>query len=338
MPKISIVIPVYKVEQTLNRCIDSVLSQTYNDFEIILVNDGSPDRCGEICDTYDAKYPFVSVIHQENRGLSFARNAGLKIARGKYIMFLDSDDYLEPDCLEAVYMRHTDLCIGSIVNEYSDGRQVFHNEREDEVILSEHFSEKLPALFTERRLNYVHAKLYRREIIEKYDLKFEDDMLTSAEDTVFNFTFLKHSRSIYVCSKTVHHYMQFPGGLGSKFYFDRYDRFRGLNDYLTDVCCQMGWLVPEMQEELNKRLVRGAIWSISGIIRQGYATLRIQYKALQRICSDAHLKEIVPSVNVEYKDILLSLLRMGSLRFLIYHRLRRLYGKMNKIYRHRVKS
>lgn len=99
MPKISVIIPVYKVEEYLNRCVDSVINQTYKDFEIILVDDGSPDNCGKICDEYAARYSFVTVIHKENGGLSDARNAGLDVMRGEYVAFVDSDDYIHPEYL-----------------------------------------------------------------------------------------------------------------------------------------------------------------------------------------------------------------------------------------------
>ncbi len=97
MCKISIIVPVYKVEPYIHCCINSILSQTYTDFELILVDDGSPDNCPAICDEYAAKDSRVTVIHQKNGGAAAAKNAGLRIATGKYLSFVDSDDYLEPD-------------------------------------------------------------------------------------------------------------------------------------------------------------------------------------------------------------------------------------------------
>ncbi len=96
---ISVIVPVYKVEQYLRECVDSILAQSYTDFELILVDDGSPDRCGEICDAYAKQDPRVRVIHQENQGLSGARNSGMDIARGEYITFVDSDDLVSPEYL-----------------------------------------------------------------------------------------------------------------------------------------------------------------------------------------------------------------------------------------------
>lgn len=93
MPEFSIIVPIYRVEKYLNKCVDSVLCQTFDDFELILVDDGSPDTCGQICDKYSTSDTHVKVVHKENGGLSSARNAGLDIAIGKYIIFLDSDDF-----------------------------------------------------------------------------------------------------------------------------------------------------------------------------------------------------------------------------------------------------
>ena len=100
MDRISVIVPVYKVESYLPSCIESVLSQTYPCFELILVDDGSPDHCGEICDAYARKDDRVRVIHQKNAGLSAARNAGLEIASGTYVTFVDSDDAIHPQMLE----------------------------------------------------------------------------------------------------------------------------------------------------------------------------------------------------------------------------------------------
>lgn len=97
---LSIIVPVYKVESYLPRCVDSILAQTVSDLELILVDDGSPDRCGAICDEYAARDSRVRVIHKENGGLSSARNAGIDIARGQWLGFVDSDDWITPDCYE----------------------------------------------------------------------------------------------------------------------------------------------------------------------------------------------------------------------------------------------
>ena len=103
--KISIIVPVYKVELFLEECIDSILEQTYRNLEIILINDGSPDNCGKICDEYAIKDERIKVIHKKNGGLSDARNAGIENCLGEYIAFIDSDDILHPEFIEILYQN-----------------------------------------------------------------------------------------------------------------------------------------------------------------------------------------------------------------------------------------
>ena len=102
MDLISVIVPIYKVKKYLNRCIDSVINQTYNNLEIILVDDGSPDSCPQICDEYAKKDKRIKVIHKQNGGLSDARNAGLDIASGDFVSFIDGDDYIHPQTYEIV--------------------------------------------------------------------------------------------------------------------------------------------------------------------------------------------------------------------------------------------
>ena len=102
MPDLSIIVPVYGVEKYLSRCIDSILNQTFRDFELILIDDGSPDNCGAICDDYAARDSRIKVIHQQNKGVSAARNAALDVAIGSYLGFVDGDDWVEPEMYETM--------------------------------------------------------------------------------------------------------------------------------------------------------------------------------------------------------------------------------------------
>lgn len=109
MPEFSIIVPIYKVEKYLEICIDSIIGQSFCNFELILVDDGSPDTCGEICDRYSSSDTRVKVVHKENGGLSSARNAGLDIATGKYVIFIDSDDFWDDaSALEHIHINLTE--------------------------------------------------------------------------------------------------------------------------------------------------------------------------------------------------------------------------------------
>ena len=127
---ISVIVPVYNIEAYLRKCIDSILAQTYTNLEIILVDDGSTDNSGEICNEYAAKDARIRVIHKGNGGLSSARNTGIDIATGKYIGFVDSDDYLAPDMYEKL--------LGAIVNNHADISvcNVHHVDENEELISS----------------------------------------------------------------------------------------------------------------------------------------------------------------------------------------------------------
>ena len=131
-PEISIIVPIYKVEAYIHKCVNSILNQTFKNFELILVEDGSPDKCGEICDEYAKKDSRVVVIHKENGGVSSARNIGLKKAVGKYISFIDPDDYLElnyyDELLKISKDNELDIAVCQIRTiNYSTGEQYIGN-------------------------------------------------------------------------------------------------------------------------------------------------------------------------------------------------------------------
>jgi exopolysaccharide biosynthesis predicted pyruvyltransferase EpsI len=169
-PLISIIVPIYKVETYIRKCVESILNQTYENLEIILVDDGSPDRCGDICDEYSLKDGRVKVIHKKNGGLSSARNAGLDIAKGEYIGFIDSDDFIENDMYQALY--------NALIEYKADisvcGRYIVKGDRITTISDTE-----IPETFTRREAlaelvldeysglkNFAWDKLYTRELFE----------------------------------------------------------------------------------------------------------------------------------------------------------------------------
>lgn len=174
MPAISVIIPVYKVEPYLDACVSSVVGQTFSDLEILLVDDGSPDRCPELCDAWAKKDPRVRVIHQENGGLSAARNTGIEAATGEFLAFVDSDDMLEPDALrrawEAQQACQADLVIFNLVyvDEHNHPLPApdFSGFR-DEILTADEVWQRYFAL-AEQKIYYVVAwnKLYRRELFK----------------------------------------------------------------------------------------------------------------------------------------------------------------------------
>ena len=329
MPKISVVIPVYNVEKTLRRCVDSVLAQTFDNYEIILVDDGSPDNSGRICDEYAQRHRNIRVIHKENGGLSDARNAGLKKARGEYVMFLDSDDYLAERCLETLIAQEADMMIGGIYIQGSDGEMYEQLPVDEGKTFSADFAERFPELMEKKRLNYIHAKLYRMSVIIEHHLLFQDDSLTSAEDTVFNFTFLRYCRELYVVSAPLHYYTFNAGGLGKRFFTDRFVRCKRLYRFLNTACRDMGIYTDRMREILEKRFLR----LMNALIRtlpSSEILLDEQICILDGLSEDSELKNSYACFpEKEFADVGF-LLRCGGKRYLGYWRRSRVMRKISE--------
>lgn len=198
-PTISVIIPVYKVEKFLKRCLDSVLSQTFSDFEIICINDGSPDNCDVILKKYEEIDNRIKIIRQSNQGLSVARNTGLQVAQGKYIFFIDSDDAIQPQTFELAihfaYKAKADLIVWQSV--YSDGVEVPDKTFNFEKINVKQIAEPL---FHKNKRPYkissvVWNKLYKRELLR--GVYFIPDV--HYEDISYSFSIMaKHPKTVVI--------------------------------------------------------------------------------------------------------------------------------------------
>ena len=199
-PTVSIIVPVYNAAETLRRCVDSVLKQDYTDFELLLVDDGSRDGSGAICDAYAARDPRVRVIHKENAGVSAARNDALDQAQGTFLQFLDSDDWLTPDATKQL-VRSAQACGCDLViadfYRVSGDRVAHKGEIDEEGVLSR---EEFAAYMMENPADYYYGvlwnKLYRREIVEAHHLRMDAD-LRWCEDFLFNLEYILHSETFF---------------------------------------------------------------------------------------------------------------------------------------------
>lgn len=198
MCKVSVIVPVYKTnEKSLRRCFDCLVNQTLNDMEIIAVDDGSPDNCGDICDEYTAKYPQFKVIHRENGGVSAARNTGLAHAKGEYIGFADADDHMEHDMYEAMYncisIHNADMISTGYIKESGSTFEKCGCIKEEILCSGDAIKEFLLC----RKVDFtVWNKLFRRKAIE--NVRFEEGQ-PIGEDKYFIFQCLKCVK-IVVCS------------------------------------------------------------------------------------------------------------------------------------------
>lgn len=211
--KVSIIVPVYQVEDYLGECLESVLNQTYSDYEVILVDDGSPDGSGAICDGYAERDPRFSVIHKENGGLSSARNAGLEAARGDYVYFLDSDDIISPRLLETVIPR-MEAGADQVIFQYLRMKDDGTTYRDRENLCGTYL---LPE--PKDRLSYLLHKLipckiswsacisvFSMEKIRKYGQRFQDNRRIFAEDLQFSLCYACHAEKIEVIPEDLYYY------------------------------------------------------------------------------------------------------------------------------------
>ena len=215
MCKVSVIVPVYQVEAYLPRCIDSILAQTFRDFELILVDDGTRDNCPAIMQVYAERDARIRQVHKENGGLSSARNAGLAVARGEYIAFVDSDDYVEPNLLADTVALADETGAQLVFFNYGyvdeRGEHGAYLDFPDETIDLEKLG--LSEYFYRYWLPYRHGqeawcKLWRRDVIEENNLRFEPNDEIFAEDTLFTAMYLMHTRVIAAKNEVYVHYLQ----------------------------------------------------------------------------------------------------------------------------------
>lgn len=171
MDLISAIVPVYNVEKYLYRCVDSILKQTYENFELILIDDGSPDNCSQMCDELSEKDSRIKVIHQENQGLSAARNSGIKIAKGNYLTFIDSDDWISntmfEDLINLIKEKNADISICNFI--VTDGNAIYkkNTKAEEKLYSKDEFMKIILRVNSNRCIHYAWGKLYKKDVIDK---------------------------------------------------------------------------------------------------------------------------------------------------------------------------
>lgn len=245
MPKVSVILPVYNVEKYLLRSLNSIVVQTFKDFEVILVDDGSTDRSPEICDQFAKENKNTTVIHKKNGGLSSARNAGLAIAKGEYTYFMDSDDYIEPILLETCVswmekgydlvafnceVKELDNSISVRDHEYGEFKMNSQRER---------FLFILNKMYEGKISWEVWALFFKKELIVKHNLSFYDNRLIFAEDQFFTVCYLAHCNSVISVSDVLYTYEKREGSL-SQAVADRFEisRMSRCGHEVFNYCCQ----------------------------------------------------------------------------------------------------
>ena len=226
MSMISIIVPIYNVEKYIRQCIDSICRQTYQDLEIILVDDGSTDACGHICEEYREKDSRVIVIHKDNGGLVSARKAGIRAASGQYIAYVDGDDWIEPDMYRRMYQKMTEQNVDVVMcGRYEDTgkscKQVFQGIPEGKYDQRALLEEVYPRMiingdfFTWGMFPGVWDKLFRRECVERFQLAV-DERIVMGEDAACTYPCLLNIKSAYVMHACLYHYRQTTSSMVKK--------------------------------------------------------------------------------------------------------------------------
>lgn len=223
-PFLSIVIPIYNGEQTIRPLMESIQKQDFDDYEIILINDGSNDNSLEICESYAKADDRIQVIDVENGGVSKARNTGLNVAKGNWVQFIDVDDTISQEMFrgfeEVVKNNDVDLVICGCIREHlTDKTKVECGPKENRIFSERECRDQLKNSTMEERywlLDYIWNKWYKREILSRYEISFEEE-LSIGEDFVFNTEYYKHIHSLGIINKHYYHYYVGSNGLASRF-------------------------------------------------------------------------------------------------------------------------
>lgn len=227
MVALSIIVPVYRVDKYLHKCIDSILDQTFKDFELILIDDGSPDECGKICDEYACIDSRVHVIHQENKGLSAARNAGINVAKGQFLAFVDSDDWVEPNIyevlIENIVKSNTDIAVCGIRNYFKSNpyKEDKGNKQIRNMVLSKDQCFEMIFSKDDCITAFAWNKVYRTAVFSA--LRYPEGQIY--EDSFLILDILSKCNSAFVTTAKLYNYRRYENSItGSSFCNGEMDR------------------------------------------------------------------------------------------------------------------
>ena len=305
-PLVTIVVPVYNVEKFLNQCIESIINQNYKNFEIILVDDGSTDNSGSICDEYADKYDYIFTYHKSNSGLGLTRNYGMERANGKYIMFVDSDDFLGENSLkklvEPLKHKNYDTIIGGFTRINDTGKISL----EKKYISAEFSNEEVKTNVMEKMLGNspqkndsikmsVRNNLYSLELIKKNHIHFVSERKYISEDIVWDLDYFQYSKSVKIISSAEYYYRFNPNSLSHKYWPNKFELYVILYSYLLNKVKE-----ERLSEEAVNRLRKQFFINVrSSIAQEKNNELFKGVKVIREICSNLVLKEAISKYPVD---------------------------------------
>ena len=281
-PVFSVIVPVYKVEAYLPACVDSILTQTFSDFELLLVDDGSPDDCGALCDAYAAQDGRVSVIHQENRGLAGARRAGLEQARADYACFVDSDDWVRPGWLAAMHACITengrpDMVVFNFVTDDGSPSQpllaapgFYDKARLEREIFPYMLWDRRKPFLTQLIPGYQWSKVARRQLLLEHTAPV-DVRIPLFEDVAMAYECLCHAESLYVCREAYYVYRVRGGSIMRRYDPEELDKLKLCRDYLMDHLVRQR---PEMGRQVDAFMASKIMHAVYAQQEHGFGLAR----------------------------------------------------------------
>ena len=303
MELISVIVPVYNVEKYLRRCVNSILKQSYQDIEIILVDDGSKDSSGSICDEYKNKDNRVHVIHKSNGGLGFARNSGLDIASGEYVTFIDGDDYIGQTHLEQMYNlikdTGTDTCMGGHTKVYATSKVEHKNVCAGRVFTDDVKEQILPRMCGADNTGHDYIEmsacmvLFSNRIIQDNNVRFVSERELISEDLVFDFSYYPLSKGVCCGSMVDYYYCDNEGSLTTKYRPDRFSSQVKLYGVIREKAREIG-IEKLCILRMNTTLVAIARYSIK--LEEKFKKENGKSKTkknIQLICNDPLLEEVL---------------------------------------------
>jgi glycosyltransferase involved in cell wall biosynthesis len=319
MDLISVIVPVYNVEQYLNRCVDSILKQSYQNLEIILVDDGSPDRCPELCEQIKAMDDRVKVVHKENGGLGFARNSGLEVVTGTYVTFIDSDDWISENHIENLYheakQSSADVVIGSHTVALADGSmQTRSVGLQPGIYKQDDITDKilLPLIGADvsnpqdiELTSSSCMNLYKVSLIKNHQLQFRSEKVAVAEDLYFNIDCFAHAECVAVVNETGYYYFENVASISRRYDPKRFERTICFYDVLRGQIQQYG-----LESKVSWRAERSFLMKIRVTLlllvsaklprKQTYQEIRriLNHQLVKKVLSEYPLDTFVPAMRL----------------------------------------
>ncbi len=296
---ISVIVPVYNVEKYLNRCVKSIINQSFKNIEIILVDDGSPDNCPKMCDEFAKEDSRIKVIHKKNAGLGMARNSGLDIAIGEYIAFVDSDDYLPINALEKMYdaakENQADTVLGGYYREGKDGfkecylpfSDVSYEGKEDIIdnVLVNMLGSPREYYDDVMLKRSAWASLYSRKVIVDNKLAFHSEREFISEDVIFDLDYYPNANKVVLIKDLVYYYCSNGSSLTLSYNPERYKKYVILANEVEK-------RAKALNLSINDRLYRSFIGNVRTCIYSNskYLKMNEAIKKNKEICNDDNLK------------------------------------------------